>query len=88
MRYQKHCHKDQVFWININNSCISGAGLSFNELVNVTASSKTFLDLFKKFMDFLKKQNGKENKIPILLDNTTWHRAKIVRDYAENEELI
>ena len=39
-------------------------------------------------MGFLKKRNGKENKIPILLDNATSHRAKIVRDYAENKELI
>ena len=84
MRYQKHFHKYQVFWININNSCITGTGLSFNELVNVTINSKIFFYFFKKFMGFLKKQNGKENKILMLLYNTTSHRAKIVRDYAEN----
>ena len=39
-------------------------------------------------MGFLKKQNVKENIILILLYNTTSHRTKIVRDYAEKEELI
>ena len=34
-------------------------------------------------MDFLKKQNGKENKFLIFFENTALHKAKIVRDYAE-----
>ena len=55
--YQKHCSKYQVFRININNSCIAGTGLSFNELVNVIINRKNiFLDFFKKFMGLLKSR--------------------------------
>ena len=66
-------------------SWIKNSGCSFNAAVSGTIDSHIFLEYLKALLNYLEAQHSTwSSHILLILDNASFHRAKIVRDYIES----
>ena len=66
-------------------SAITSSGWSFNATVAGSINSRLFIDYLKEILSFLTEQQGvMKEKTLILMDNASFHRAKIVMEFLDS----